>query len=56
MSPLYQLDFAVLQQITDWYVIVVSTLFIGLLVVDYFASFIDPSKQSTKKTGGRDFL
>ena len=56
MSPLFQLDFAVLQQIADWYVIFVSTFFIRLVVFDYSASFIDPSKQSTKKTGKRDFL
>ena len=56
MRPLYQLNFAVLQQMTVWYVIFVSTLFIGLVVIDYFASFIDSSKQSTKKKGRRDFL
>jgi len=53
MIPIYPIEAIVLQHITDWFAIFVSTFFIGLVAFDYFAWCIRCSKQ--KKTGKRDF-
>ena len=37
MIPIYPIEAAVLQHITDWFAIFISTFFIGLVIVDYFA-------------------
>ena len=53
MIPIYPIGAFVLPYITDWFAIFISTFFIGLVIVDYFAWCIRCSKQ-LKKTGKRD--
>ena len=54
MITLYPIEATVLPHITDWFAIFISTFFIGLVIVDYFAWCIHCSKQ-LKKTGKRDY-
>ena len=39
MIPIYPIEATVLQQITDWFAIFISTFFIGLVIFEYFAWF-----------------
>ena len=49
MIPIYPIEATVLQNITDWFAIFISTFFIGLVIVDYFAWCIRCSKQLKKQ-------
>ena len=49
MIPIYPIEASVLPHITDWFAIFMSTFFIGLVIVDYFAWCISCSKQLKKQ-------
>ena len=49
MIPIYPIEASVLPHITDWFAIFMSTFFIGLVIVDYFAWCISRSKQLKKQ-------
>ena len=53
MTPIYPIEATVLQNITDWFAIFISTFFIGLVIVDYFAWCIRCSKQLKKNRQAR---
>jgi len=56
MNPIYQTIFSMLQQATDWLAILLSTFFLGLVIVDYFAWCMGYSKQASMQTSKRAFL